>query len=989
MVNDVSSSDLMQLDEKIKDIRRVRDNNKLVIFVGAGVSKNSNIPTWRELVQVFAKKIDYKKCVSCESKNKKHPIANCPIRQDEYITIPELYYDSDNSKNHKRYINIIKNTLNTEVESNDIDRIIFQIVPHHIITTNYDKLLEKSGDLNVRYYTSILNDEDLLSKAGSHYLIKMHGDIDDPEHIVLKESDYIRYELEHPLLEAFIESLFIDHTFLFVGYSLNDYNLKLMLGKINHVAARYEKASRPKNYIIQNTTEPVDTYKENYFKEQNIFIIGTHEIRPPLLDKQKDCKLDKQGKALYACLDYIMDDANDFLVEPFDKILYERYQALKKYNKIAFEDFKAISPFIHVEMKADALVFLSFHKDTYHKIVETLHSDTEYSRYIRDIFRKTGICSICCGNEHIDVPENTNHTFEDELFELYLNNRYQEILSQLDTSENHLLRAYYYHIIYGRFSPKSLEELESVRRECENYNTVELLHFKLNSIYLKQHLSKDYTYERKELALLLNTISKEEKKTTNFIKKIFLDNDLQISKLQSIFTKHEERYSNKKQTISSDGSLGYFYEIQAIVYDYYFYLKRNYIALDYFLNTKDCFELYIKAILCTHSIPRNTDGKIIEMFEQKLEKYSLNNIDIDIFVKYINPDHLLSGLTRDYKVTSLSFEDEVNLVEKFQNFCKSFCHTENQDMCQQLYSFTLLLSRSSLTQEEINEVVKCIVGIFAYYCENNKIPYIRDIFKAIWVVVDIDNKHEAPEYDKLLLLLSDEKVMEAIRGPFPGKYEVTLSVLLPSRNQTVNDTINERIMKCTDDKVRCQYLYFFRKIIDINIWETFLLDHLADLSDPQISGLVGEDMLPWNEKIITKYIRIIDEENTKRNSTPSTSSFPDPRIEAINRCMALKLMGKPINLSPLSPYRDISVLLDFYLDPDNFDYSKVDLTDSMWVYFFQDQECLSKLREHKAEILTDEVKKQCKDDLLTQTQSIIIYGQLLEPNEIWSWLQSD
>ena len=286
----------MQLNEKIKDIRRVRDNNKLVIFVGAGVSKNSNIPTWGELVQEFAKKIDYKKCVSCEYKNERHPIAKCPIRQDEYLTIPELYYDSDDSKNHKNYTNIIKNTLNTEAESNDIDRIIFQIVPHHIITTNYDKLLEKSGDPNVRYYTRILKDENLLSKAESHYLIKMHGDIDDPEHVVLKESDYIRYELEHPLLEAFIESLFIDHTFLFVGYSLNDYNLKLMLGKINHVAARYDKEFRPKNYIIQNTTEPVNPYEEKYFAEQNIFIIGTHEIPKTLLDRQKDHTLEEKGK---------------------------------------------------------------------------------------------------------------------------------------------------------------------------------------------------------------------------------------------------------------------------------------------------------------------------------------------------------------------------------------------------------------------------------------------------------------------------------------------------------------------------------------------------------------------------------------------------------------------------------------------------------------------------------------------------------------------
>lgn len=597
-MNDLSSSDLMQLVEKIKDIRRVRDNDKLVIFVGAGVSKNSNIPTWGELVQEFAKKIDYKKCVSCEYKNERHPIAKCPISLDEYIFIPELFYDSDNSTNHESYINIIKETLNSEGQSNDIDRIIFQIVPHHIITTNYDKLLEKSGDPNIRCYTQILKDEDLLSKAGLHYLIKMHGDIDDPGHIVLKERDYIRYGQEHPLLEAFIESLFIDHTFLFVGYSLNDYNLKLMLGKINHVVARYDTKSRPKYYIIQNTTEPVNPYVEKYFAEQNIFIIGTHEIPQTLLDKPKNHTLEEKGKELYACLDYIMDDANDFLVEPFDKILYERYQVLKKYNKIAFEDLKAVSPFIGMKMSADTLV-LNFDKDNYHKIVQTLQLDTEYSRFIGDIFRKTGIFSIRCNGAHIDLPKNTNHTFEDELFELYLNNQYQEILSRLDTTENHLLRTYYYHIIYGRFSPKSLEKLESVRKECENYNTIDLLHFKLNFYYLKIAQFKDYRYEQKELELFLDTLTKKEKKTTNFIKNIYSGFKSQVNNLQILLTEHEKRYENRDHTYSSDGPLGYLYEIQAIVYDYYYYLKRNYVILDYSKITNDCFELYIKAILCT------------------------------------------------------------------------------------------------------------------------------------------------------------------------------------------------------------------------------------------------------------------------------------------------------------------------------------------------------------------------------------------------------
>ena len=40
-------------------IKRAQENNQLVIFVGAGVSANSGIPTWGELIEKKAAKIEY------------------------------------------------------------------------------------------------------------------------------------------------------------------------------------------------------------------------------------------------------------------------------------------------------------------------------------------------------------------------------------------------------------------------------------------------------------------------------------------------------------------------------------------------------------------------------------------------------------------------------------------------------------------------------------------------------------------------------------------------------------------------------------------------------------------------------------------------------------------------------------------------------------------------------------------------------------------
>lgn len=50
----------------IKEIKKAQENNQLVVFVGAGVSKNSNVPTWWELIKRFADEIEYDRCESCK-----------------------------------------------------------------------------------------------------------------------------------------------------------------------------------------------------------------------------------------------------------------------------------------------------------------------------------------------------------------------------------------------------------------------------------------------------------------------------------------------------------------------------------------------------------------------------------------------------------------------------------------------------------------------------------------------------------------------------------------------------------------------------------------------------------------------------------------------------------------------------------------------------------------------------------------------------------
>ena len=164
----------MELFDKIDYIRKAKEDNRLVIFVGAGVSFNSGIPQWKGLIQQFAKNLVYDKCKKCEFKSEKKNCTEnqeCKINADEYLKIPQYYYN----KHKRKYFRVIKSVLGIGAKANELNNIIMELQPKHIITTNYDRLIENTNSVYRIMYKVIYKDEDLLDKYSNNYIIKMHG----------------------------------------------------------------------------------------------------------------------------------------------------------------------------------------------------------------------------------------------------------------------------------------------------------------------------------------------------------------------------------------------------------------------------------------------------------------------------------------------------------------------------------------------------------------------------------------------------------------------------------------------------------------------------------------------------------------------------------------------------------------------------------------------------------------------------------------------
>lgn len=136
-----------ELLEYIGLFREKAEQGKLVIFVGAGVSCNvEGMPDWNSLIQNMAKAIGYSKCTSCRYKNEACE-KNCLLKDDysadEFLKIPQYVFNTDKAL----YDQVLTESISTMVVDAPLSSAIFDINPVHIITTNYDQLLESSKNV--------------------------------------------------------------------------------------------------------------------------------------------------------------------------------------------------------------------------------------------------------------------------------------------------------------------------------------------------------------------------------------------------------------------------------------------------------------------------------------------------------------------------------------------------------------------------------------------------------------------------------------------------------------------------------------------------------------------------------------------------------------------------------------------------------------------------------------------------------------------------
>ncbi len=262
----MNEADIKNLPILTELIKKVKTGN-CVLFLGAGVHfpppegapysypAEQRLPLGAALSEKLADEFEYIKQFCDES-----------CRDLQRVS---LYIETAKGLGRKSLVDALDRYLRADKKPSPALKMLASMPFKIFVTTNYDLLLESAlgkyekapttfvYNPNEREVTPEMTEEPTEQRP---VLFKMHGDLDHVESIVITDEDYITFVQRmsdkddfHPVPQALRVKMKIWPT-LFVGYSLRDYNLRLLFRTLRwHV----DQAKYPMSFAIDNKPDPL------------------------------------------------------------------------------------------------------------------------------------------------------------------------------------------------------------------------------------------------------------------------------------------------------------------------------------------------------------------------------------------------------------------------------------------------------------------------------------------------------------------------------------------------------------------------------------------------------------------------------------------------------------------------------------------------------------------------------------------------------------
>lgn len=568
----------------VSQIKKSIKENSLILFVGAGISANSNLPTWGELIQSFKEELNL-------------PDDN----SDDYPRVAQYYYDTFGKNRYTKKIEEVFSSKGIS-KPNELHTLIEKIAPEHIITTNYDSLLEDQFESGLLKYNVVAEDKDIPYTSPGRYLIKMHGDL-NKNNIVLKEEDYLDYASNFPMISNLIQTLIMNHTLLFVGYSLKDSTFKTIFRLVQNAFKSDAK------FAYLYIPEKPSTFERDFYKKQGVIVFSNDRCS----DDGEEVSEGQNKKFLNTkkFLEDLSFDENRTL-DNVDGL----WGQLAFFNRLSFIDSRDFSRYSALKKRAsnwnDGYRWFGNDKSRF---------EVEGHEELRDMVKKKSLL-----NHFLDID------FE-ERRDLKINGFLMEAFELYEEKQYSLAKAKFRELANTAFRQKDYFNF----LVCEfNFQRIPINLFEEAPIYAEPL----YSGELNELTeQIINSVTGDEKKIVEFFRDSILNLNFLCRKLETInelFDKIREEHENYRRGGQSFNN--HLYNAEFEVKNLYNFIKLNCLCVEHYKMFKSIINRYLEMLLlsydnsCVKHVKSISDGTASLIRELDLDDVQLILPSIDFKV---------------------------------------------------------------------------------------------------------------------------------------------------------------------------------------------------------------------------------------------------------------------------------------------------------------------------------------------------------------------
>lgn len=678
----------------VSQIKKSIKENSLILFVGAGISANSNLPTWGELIQSFKEELNL-------------PDDN----SDDYPRVAQYYYDTFGKNRYTKKIEEVFSSKGIS-KPNELHTLIEKIAPEHIITTNYDSLLEDQFESGLLKYNVVAEDKDIPYTSPGRYLIKMHGDL-NKNNIVLKEEDYLDYASNFPMISNLIQTLIMNHTLLFVGYSLKDSTFKAIFRLVQNAFKSDAK------FAYLYIPEKQSTFERDLYKKQGVIVFSNDRCSDDVEEVSEG-----QNKKFLNTKKFLEDlsfDENRTL-DNVDGL----WGQLAFLDRLSFIDSRDFSRYSALKKRAsnwnDGYRWFGNDKSRF---------EVEGHEELRDMVKKKSLL-----NHFLDID------FE-ERRDLKINGFLMEAFELYEEKQYSLAKAKFRELANTAFRQKDYFNF----LVCEfNFQRIPINLFEEAPIYAEPL----YSGELNELTeQIINSVTGDEKKIVEFFRDSILNLNFLYRKLETInelFDKIREEHENYRRGGQSFNN--HLYNAEFEVKNLYNFIKLNCLCVEHYKMFKSIINRYLEMLLlsydnsCVKHVKSISDGTASLIRELDLDDVQLILPSIDF--KVLNLYFRNCSFSK-IKVTEEAKEFLFNRITYLQEKVKSHVDGNLHDL-RNLLNFLPLVDDIDVSriinildsQTLYFNLDKEIKGLIKIVLENES-AISNDLLKS--KIVEIVNKH--------------------------------------------------------------------------------------------------------------------------------------------------------------------------------------------------------------------------------------------------------